>query len=110
MPDSTAAKLFLIVNNPSRALADVALYKLAVLSLSRADSSAAIEFIEQLAEEFPESYYLPYGMKAKADIHLARPDGVEQARSIYRHLLEEYPNYPFISEVRKTMRQLEGEA
>ena len=109
MPDSTAAKLLLIVNNPSRALADVALYKLAVLSLSRTDSLAAIEFIEQLAEEFPESYYLPYGMKAKADIYLARPDGVEQARTIYRRLLEEYPNYPFTSEVRKTMRQLEGE-
>ena len=109
MPDSTVAKLLLIVNNPNRALADVALYKLAVLSLSRTDSLAAIEFIEQLAEEFPESYYLPYGMKAKADIYLARPDGVEQARTIYRRLLEEYPNYPFISEVRKTMRQLEGE-
>lgn len=110
MPDSTAAKLLLIAGNTNRALADVALYKLAVLSLSRADSSAAVEFIEQLAEEFPESYYLPYGMKTKADICLARPDGVEQARSIYRRLLEEYPNYPFISEVRKTMRQLEGEA
>jgi tetratricopeptide (TPR) repeat protein len=110
IPDSTATKLLLIVNNSSRALADVALYKLAELSLSRADSTAAIEFIEQLAEEFPESYYLPYGMKAEADIYLNRPDGVEQAKSIYRRLLEEYPNYPFISEVRKTMRQLEGEA
>lgn len=110
LPDSTATKLLLIVNNSNRALADVALYKLAMLSLSWADSLAAIEFIEQLAEEFPESYYLPYGMKAKADIYLARPDGEKQARSIYRRLLEEYPNYPFISDVRKTMRQLEGEA
>ncbi len=110
MPDSTAAKLLLIVNNPSRVLADVALYKLGVLCLNRADSSAAIEFIERLAEEFPESYYFPYGLKAKADIYLARPDGEGQARSIYRRLLEEYPNYPFISDVRKAMRRLEGEA
>ncbi len=109
MPDSTSAKLLLIADDPNRALADIALYKLAMLSLNRPDSSTAIKFIDRLAEEFPESYYLPYGLKTKADMYLAKPDGVEQARSIYRQLLEKYPNYPFISEVRKTMRQLEGE-
>jgi len=109
MLDSTASKLLLIADNPNRALADVALYKLVGLSLARADSSAAIGFIHKLVGDFPESYYVPYGMKIKADIYLTRSDRVDLARSIYRQLLEDYPNYPFISEVRKKMRQLEGE-
>jgi tetratricopeptide (TPR) repeat protein len=110
MPDSVEAKLLLIVNNLNKALADVALYKLALLSMERADSAKAIEYIDQLAAEFPESYYLPYGLKTKADVFVTRPDGVQEAKAIYHHLLEKYPNYPFISEVREKMRQLEGEA
>lgn len=110
LPDSMTAKLLLIAHDPNKALADIALYKLAMLSLDRSDPATAIEYIDQLAAGFPESYYLPYGLKTKADIYVARPDGIEQAKSMYRHLLENYPNYPFISEVRKKMHQLEGGA
>jgi len=109
LPDSTTARLLLIAQDPNQALADVALYKLATLSVDRSDSTKAIEYIDRLAANFPESYYLPYGLKTKADIYVSRLDGIEQAKSIYRHLLEKYPNYPFTSEVRKKMRQLEGE-
>ncbi|MFQ6007860.1 MAG: tetratricopeptide repeat protein [Candidatus Zixiibacteriota bacterium] len=110
MLDSVEAKLLLIVHNWNKSLADVALYKLALLSIERADSAKAAEYVDQLAAEFPESYYLPYGLKTKADMLMTQPDGVQEARTIYHHLLEHYPNYPFISEVREKMRQLEGEA
>jgi tetratricopeptide (TPR) repeat protein len=110
MPDSVEAKLLLIVHSWNKALADVALYKLTLLSIERADSAKAVEYVDQLAAEFPESYYLPYGLKTKADVFMTRPDGVQEAKTIYHHLLEHYPNYPFISEVREKMRQLEGGA
>ncbi len=109
MSDSVEAKLLLIVHSWNKALADLALYKLALLSIERADSTKAVEYVDQLAAEFPESYYLPYGLKTKADVFVTRPDGVQEAKAIYHHLLEHYPNYPFISEVREKMRQLEGE-
>jgi hypothetical protein len=110
MPDSVEAKLLLIVHSWNKALADVALYKLTLLSIERADSAKAVEYVDQLAAEFPESYYLPYGLKTKADVFMTRADGVQEAKTIYHDLLERYPNYPFISEVREKMRQLEGEA
>jgi tetratricopeptide (TPR) repeat protein len=110
MLDSTAAKLLVIAHDPNRALADVALFKLAVLSLERSDSVSALEYIDQLAADFPESYYLPFGLKTKADVYMTKPEQIEEAKSIYRHLLENSPNYPFVSDVRKKMRQLEGEA
>ncbi|HWR83851.1 MAG TPA: tetratricopeptide repeat protein, partial [Candidatus Deferrimicrobium sp.] len=110
MPDSTANRLRALADKPGGLLADLALYKLALLSLSQSDSAAAVAYVDRLAQQFAESYYLPYGMKVKADIFVSRPDGIEPAKALYQALLEKYPNYPFISEVRKRLRQLEGEA
>ncbi|MEW5995050.1 MAG: tetratricopeptide repeat protein, partial [Candidatus Zixiibacteriota bacterium] len=109
-PDSTAVKLELLAQGPNRALADIALYRLALLKLRLSDTVTAVGYIDRLENDFPESYYLPYALKAKADVCFSRADDREQARAIYRRLLEEYPNYPFISEVREIIRALEGEA
>ena len=35
---------------------------------------------------------------------------LDEARVLYRGLLEKYPNYPFISKVRKLMRELDEES
>jgi tetratricopeptide (TPR) repeat protein len=110
MPDSVEAKLLRIVQDKNKALADVALYRLALLSMERSDSAKAVAYIDQLSKEFSDSYYLPYGLKIKADILVAHPEEVGKAKEIYRLLLEKYPNYPFISNVRERMRQLEGSA
>ncbi|MFH1374269.1 MAG: tetratricopeptide repeat protein [bacterium] len=109
-PDSSVAVLLAVAEDSNRTLADVALFKLAGLSLDQSDSVAAIGFVDRLNDEFPLSYYLPYGLKIKADIFLNRPEDVPSARSIYRRLLQDFPDYPFISDVRKTMRRLEGDA
>ena len=107
LPDSTLKNLESIVEADNKTLADVALFKLATLELERADSTQALEYVEKLVSGFPESYYLPYGLKMKADVLLQREGKTEEAKAIYRQLLETYPNYPFISEVRKKMRELE---
>ena len=105
--DSMAVVLERIAVNENPALADVALYRLALLSLDRFDSTSALGFVDRLQERLPESYYLPYGLKIKADILLTSPDTEEAGREIFRHLLEAHPNYPFTSEVRKRLRELE---
>ena len=93
----------------NRALADDALHRMTQISMIVADTTTTLESIERLASGFPESYFAPYGMKLKADILLAGRGTPQQAREIYRLLLEQFPNYPFATEVRKRLRQLDSE-
>lgn len=106
-PDSAIGALEGLATAADPTLADVALHKLSQISLSQPDTAAAIGYVNRLEEFFPESYYLPYGLKLKADILLENADSIDSGKEIYRQLLESYPNYPFISDVRKRLRQLE---
>lgn len=107
MTDSAVAKLGAISEAPDGILGDLAFFELARLSLAEGDGEAAIAYVDRLAESFPESYYLPYGLKTKADIFSSDPLRNEEARDIYRHLLESYPNFPFLSAIRQKLRQLD---
>ena len=62
-----------------------------------------------LIEQFAESYFAPYGMKSKADLILMQGKDKEQAMQLYRELLEHHSDYPFITEVRKKLRELQPE-
>jgi len=110
MIDSAIAKLKLIANDKSQVLADIALFKLSKISLKQADTTQTLEYVDQLTTTFPQSYYLPYGLKEKADILLStqKQDEIAKAKNIYKELLGKYPNYPFITEVRKKLRELEA--
>jgi outer membrane protein assembly factor BamD (BamD/ComL family) len=110
MPDSVDVKLKSIVEADDKALADIALFKLSALSIERADTSQALTYVDMMVADYPESYYLPYAIKAKADVLVLNEKTLDEARVLYRGLLEQYPNYPFISEVRKLMRQLDEES
>ena len=105
--DSTRARLEAVASADNPALADIALYRLARLDLKAEDSTSALSTIDRLISEFPDSYYLPYGMKMKADMLLNGAAESEEARQLYRRLLESYPDYPFASEVRDKLRKLE---
>jgi len=95
----------------NRVLADDALDRIMQISLQMADTSAALDAVERLTAGYPESYFTPYGLKTKADILLAGGRGTpQQAKEIYRQLLEQYPNYPFATDVRKRLRQLEADS
>jgi outer membrane protein assembly factor BamD (BamD/ComL family) len=106
-PDSARAALAQLADSPDQALADVALYRLAGVELSERDTTAALATLGRLTGDFPESFYRPYGLKLKADLLMARPGQAGQAKEIYRELLEKYPNSPFVSDVRKKLRQAE---
>jgi len=80
---------------------------LAELGLKRGDSAEALETINRLVDEFPGSYYSPYGMKTKADMLSETITGREEAKQIDRTLLKSFQDYPFATEVRERLRRLE---
>ena len=107
LDDSAAVKLYAIADAEAGVLGDVALYRLIGLELLKADSAAALRVIDRLAEEHPESYYRPWGLKIKADIKAEADSARQEAGDLYRQLLEDYPEYPFAREVREKLRRLE---
>jgi len=94
-----------VADASDRSLADLALHDLTELAISRADTTAALQAIDRLDQEYPESYYRPLGLKIKADI-LASTD-LPKARQLYRYLLENCQEYPFAAEVREKLRAIE---
>jgi len=107
IPDSAKIVLDKIVNDENPLLADISLYKLCQMNLDSFDSTSVLDNIEIMSEKYPESYYYPFVLKTKAEILLENPETWEKGKEIYRHLLESYPDYPFISDVRKRLRELE---
>lgn len=110
MEDSLEAALVGIAEGPSGiALADYALFRLVNISVADKDATSVLKYAQRLEERFPESYYYPYGLKAKGDIYYSDTERLEECKLIYRQLLQEFPDYPFTSEVRQRLRDLEDE-
>lgn len=110
MNDSLEATLVGIAESPmSGALADFALFRLVNISLVNNDTTSILRYVQRFEESFPDSYYYPYGLKAKGDIYYLDIERIEECKLIYRQLLQEFPNYPFTSEVRQRLRGLEDE-
>ncbi|RME26775.1 MAG: hypothetical protein D6800_05950, partial [Candidatus Zixiibacteriota bacterium] len=103
MPDSARRYLNKAAEN-SPELGDWSLLLLADIDLSTADTTAALASLERLISDFSDSYYVPYAMKRKADILMSRQGASSEALDIYKQLLEGYPDYPFITDVRKKLR------
>ena len=109
MPDSARARYRQLAGGPDAVLGDIALLRLARMDLVEADSSGAMVTLDTLLARYPESYYYPFGLKVKADILMTRSERREDAAILYRRLLEEFPNYPFASDVRESLRRYEQE-
>ena len=109
--DSAVIRLSAAVNAQNKALADIALFQMTEIVLDDGDEKKAVSYVDRMAEEFPESYYLPFGLKIKADILFDSEDSnnsKNEAKQIYKTLLESYPNYPFINQVRQILRETES--
>lgn len=107
LTDSARQAYGALADAADQKLADVALYRIAKLELTAADTAAALRALDALTEQFSESFYRPYGLKLKADLIVERPSERDRARLIYRELLEKYPNSPFVSDARNRLRTLE---
>jgi TolA-binding protein len=109
IPDSTRTRLQAVADQPGGRLADIALYELARLELGLGDSTATLTAVDHLITDHPDSYYVPMGMKIKADICAGQFARRQEAREIYLQLLEGYPDYPMATEVRQRLRSLEAQ-
>jgi tetratricopeptide (TPR) repeat protein len=105
-PDSARILLGLIASADG-ALADVALYQTVLLDLDLGDTAAVFTGIDQLTTAHPDSYYLPYVLRIKGELLAANPNRIEDAKAVFKQILEKYPDYPFTTEVRNKLRQLE---
>ena len=72
--------------------------------IAQQDSVQVLAYISQMEKNFSDSYYYPYVLKQKADILLEQNEKAAEAYTIYRQLLKDFPNYPFITEIRKILR------
>lgn len=86
-------------------LAPISYVHLAELYRNQNQYQAATDAVDSLQAQYPDSYYLPYGLKLKADIYMQSSDTKEQALEMYRNLLEKYPTYPFTAEIRDVVRR-----
>jgi tetratricopeptide (TPR) repeat protein len=105
--DSARTRLSEIADGNPPVLGDIALFRLIDLELGKADSAAALGAIERLDVEHPDSYYRPLGLKIKADMLAGSPESRAEARELYRTLLENHPEYPFVREIRDKLRRFE---
>jgi tetratricopeptide (TPR) repeat protein len=85
-------------------LAPISYLRLAQLYYDQSRYDEAVEAVDSLEARYDQSYFLPYGLKLKADIRLQSPESREEALGLYRQLLEEYARYPFAAEIRDIIR------
>ena len=104
--DSARVQFEHMVEGTNKALADISLLTLAEMGLAQSDTAAALGHVDLLMKDYPESYYVPFGVKLKADVLIQKPATYDEAVALYRQLLQAYPNFPESSEVRKILRLL----
>lgn len=108
--DSLLFGLTTLVESGNQALADLALFQRARLWLDKSDTVHAVADIDRLISGYAASYYIPFGLKLKAELLESSPDGRPKAREIYLQILEQHANSPLVGEVRKRLRALDGGA
>ncbi len=106
MPDSVKNRLNGIIELGRTPLAGPAHYRLAKIHLAYQDTAAAMTIINNMESEYKDDYFFPYCYKIKGDIKLEKGDR-EEAKAIYTDILENYPAYPLVGEVRRILREME---
>ncbi len=108
MPDSAEAMLKSVIERGMTPLLGTSMYRLAANYMNHGKNDQALEVVEEMKKDYPDDYFYPYCLKIKGDIYLqddsTRAEGVE----IYKSILENYGNYPFVGEVREKLQELSG--
>ena len=108
MPDSMESRFLSIINQPLSPLTGVSCYQLAEFYALNEKNEKAFEVIDKMEKEFHEEYFYPYCLKIKGDIYSSDETNKDKASEIYRLILTDYGNYPFLGEIRKKLQELEG--
>ncbi|MCP4567205.1 MAG: tetratricopeptide repeat protein [FCB group bacterium] len=86
-------------------LAPLSYYHLANLYRNQDRRQETIAAVDSLAANYPQSYYMPLGLKLKADLLWTDDNTRQEAKNLYRDLLEKYGSYPFAAEIRELLRR-----
>jgi len=108
MPDSMVSEFNAILDKGRSPLAGITNYKLAAYYESAGEDKTALELIDKMKEEDSDDYFFPYCLKIKGDILSHDQARVNEASEIYKLILTDFGDYPFIGEIRKRLQELEG--
>ena len=108
MPDSMENRFNSIINQPLSPLTGISCYQLAEYYAQNNADKKAFEIIDKMEKEYRDDYFYPYCLKIKGDIFSRDEANKEKASEIYRLILTDYSNYPFLGEIRKKLQELEG--
>lgn len=108
MPDSMESHFNSIINGRLTSLTGITFYQLADYYARNNADKKALDIIDKIEKEYPDDYFYPYCLKIKGDIFSRDEDKKDKASEIYRLILTDYGNYPFLGEIRKKLQELEG--
>jgi len=86
-------------------LYEKALFELAAAYAENGRSDEAVALLKRVALEHPDGRYPPRAMQLEGEV-LQREGRRTAARSVWRQLLAQYPDYLFIDDVRDSLRTL----
>jgi len=108
MPDSVETMLKSVIERGETPLLGTAMYRLAANYSNHGETSKALSVIGEMGEKYPEDYFYPFCLKIKGDIYIQEEETRAEGVAIYKTILEEYGNYPFVGEVREKLQKLTG--
>jgi len=107
-PEAWAVIDSLVETFPDGPLADDALLARAEIALRSDQPGPALETLDRLLGEHPESRHAPRAVLMKGDIRLEHLDDPAVARQDYEMLLMDYPESPLLEDARRRLRALEA--
>jgi len=108
LPDSMESRLNTIINRGLSPLIGITFYQLADYYAQNNEVTKALDIIDKFEKEYPDDYFYPYCLKIKGDIFFDDETKKDEASEIYRLILTDYGNYPFLGEIRKKLQELVG--
>ena len=106
---SQAAAFFedVIEKNPETSLRDDCLYRAGELRVELGDPKSGISNLQELKDQFPESYYADRAHKRIGEIYAHILHQPNEAMQAFESFLVNYPHSIFIDDVRNEIRMLE---
>jgi len=98
----------LIDSSGNQTLRQAAYLKIIKITISVDDYKRAAEMMLSFDTKFPGSYYTPYVLLDLADLYKNNLGEKDKAMSIYRDILEKYPNALIIDRAREGLKNTSG--
>lgn len=109
-PELALAKLDSIgLLYPKNSLADDILMAKAKIYLKTSEINKAVDLLKEVINTYPESIWIDDALFTLADLYEKKLDDLEQAKTLYQKLMNDYPGSILNAEARKRFRNLRGD-